>query len=373
MVANKTNIVELTPPPREPPSPPLTNGSSATTEPSRNASPTSDFAPQLNSAADKESEETSVSLLPSSTYSSSSLDSVKKCSKFRRVAPRPSVGRPSFPPSPLRPPEHSRAPSASSVISHHGLPSVVRSPVLHTRETSVGSEERRSNGPNPLSDSAFRQCAEVTPKLTQHVVASSRGSSQVSTPQPSEPTTRIPITPIATPVTSPYISTSSLSRGVSHSSAPYRPGFQPRGVFRIRTDEFAVARKAKCDVGRIERTKLERRLEKLINLHFPIDGAGPSGLKSTVQPRRASSLFDLDISTIKNLDPTDLWKGVLNSQALQGPKAETRGKYFFMREPHDSHFIIAAEQRITPWQEDGTVSRCPLCKYVAALFALYQC
>ncbi|KAF8129002.1 hypothetical protein EV363DRAFT_389387 [Boletus edulis] len=68
----------------------------------------------------------------------------------------------------------------------------------------------------------------------------------------------------------------------TRSSAPYRPGFQPRGVYWPRTDEFAQARKAKHAI-RIERTKLERRLEKLIQLHFP-----PQASESKVTKRLSS-------------------------------------------------------------------------------------
>ena len=48
----------------------------------------------------------------------------------------------------------------------------------------------------------------------------------------------------------------------------YRPGLQPKSVYRLRTDEFAEARKSKRSVGKTERMRLERQLEKLISLHF---------------------------------------------------------------------------------------------------------
>ncbi|KAF8842514.1 hypothetical protein BDN67DRAFT_899109 [Paxillus ammoniavirescens] len=141
---------------------------------------------------------------------------------------------------------------------------------------------------------------------------------------------------------SPPVSNSSLPSVATRSSAPYRPGFQPKGVYRPRTDEFFEARKTKSDATRIERTKLERRLEKLINLHFPIEG---NELKEAKLHRRRSNVFDLDLSSLRNMDASEIWKGVLQSQALQGAKGDIR----------------AAEQRITPWQEDSTVSKCPLC------------
>ncbi|KAJ7915478.1 hypothetical protein B0H13DRAFT_2231863 [Mycena leptocephala] len=118
------------------------------------------------------------------------------------------------------------------------------------------------------------------------------------------------------------------------SAAPYRPGFQPKGVYRPRTDEFIAHRKAhavSAGYASAERTKLERRLEKLIALHFPEEAKSTTGVgrRPGVAPtmnanRRASSFFDLDLKT--------------------------------------------AEQRITPWQEDSSVSKCPLCTLVLFLF-----
>jgi hypothetical protein len=100
-------------------------------------------------------------------------------------------------------------------------------------------------------------------------------------------------------------------------NVPYRPGFQPKGVYRDRTDEFAAVRRVTSDRGRIERSKLERRLEKLIDLHFPREAV------RAVHPpahRRASSFFDFDISDLKNVGAGGLWKGM-----LQSPKADIRG------------------------------------------------
>ncbi|KAG6854597.1 hypothetical protein C0991_004199 [Blastosporella zonata] len=100
---------------------------------------------------------------------------------------------------------------------------------------------------------------------------------------------------------------------------------------------------------KVERTKLLRRLEKLIDLHFPPQesptpttvGAGPRS--SAVSPqgdhRRTSSFFDFDIKKIS--DPAGLWRGVIGNA--------------------DVNLIRAAEQRITPWQDDADVTKCPLC------------
>lgn len=68
----------------------------------------------------------------------------------------------------------------------------------------------------------------------------------------------------------------------------YRPGFQPKGMYRVRTDEFVAARARRKQGGRpdsiqssndgggessksrseLESQRLERRLEKLLSLHY---------------------------------------------------------------------------------------------------------
>ena len=45
--------------------------------------------------------------------------------------------------------------------------------------------------------------------------------------------------------------------------APYRQGFQPKGAYRVLTDEFLSARNRRTDGQRGEERRLERRLEKV--------------------------------------------------------------------------------------------------------------
>lgn len=116
-------------------------------------------------------------------------------------------------------------------------------------------------------------------------------------------------------------------RSAPRSPAPYRPGFQPKGVYRPRTDEFIEARKASRDVGRIERTRLERRLEKLIDLHFPLES---QKLKEKQRPpprptKRLSSIFEMDFSELKGKSASDLWREVVQSQGTPGGKSDIRG------------------------------------------------
>ncbi|KAF8163182.1 FYVE zinc finger-domain-containing protein [Crassisporium funariophilum] len=100
-------------------------------------------------------------------------------------------------------------------------------------------------------------------------------------------------------------------------------------------------------ITRVERTKLERRLEKLIALHFPrhLLSDAEEKLRPAIRHdnRRASSLFDFqNFRNVSFSDPSGLWRGVVGGDTS---KIDFR----------------ATEQRITPWQDDATVSKCPLC------------
>lgn len=74
-----------------------------------------------------------------------------------------------------------------------------------------------------------------------------------------------PQVPHSTPPSRPSsISTSSFpATRRSTSTLPYRPGFQPKGVYRQRTDEFLELRSSVRDKNKIETRRLERRLEKV--------------------------------------------------------------------------------------------------------------
>lgn len=249
---------------------------------------------------------------PDPSCSSTPFTTPKKASTFRRLHP-PRAPQPS---STLRPPgPQSRAPSSSSTITRQfdRSPPPPRSPSLHSRVPSINSivSDARSNSNNqsPSYTPNSSLVATIQPALAPPQLLSASLSSSLS----------------PSPVTLPPVSTSPLSATPPRSSAPYRPGFQPRGVCRDRTDEFSLARNAKHDATRIERTKLERRLEKLIHLHFPVQANEANDQKRPPIERRKSTFFDLDLSNLKNIDASDIWKGVVQSQALQGPKADIRG------------------------------------------------
>ncbi|KAJ7593040.1 FYVE zinc finger-domain-containing protein [Mycena floridula] len=280
--------------------------------------------------------ETAVSFPTAS--SSSSPPATKRASTFRFV---PRTSRAPLPSSLLGgTPTHSRHVSMSERPSPEN-------PELHGRTMSFNSGRPRSvmSPKSPL--------ATQPPTETIHFEPDSPPPEPVSPPVVSPtPVAPVPFAPrmVQSPSTtsSPVPSHPSSPAPVRHPPAPYRPGFQPKGVYRPRTDEFIslrqIARDGDPTLGmekRIERTKLERRLEKLIALHFPVSGQA----RERPPPRaRTSSFFDLsDLRRLSIADAGDLWKGVLSSAASS------------------KDTVRAAEQRITPWQEDVTVSKCPLC------------
>nr|GAT59663.1 predicted protein [Mycena chlorophos] len=281
-------------------------------------------------------------------------DRPRKTSTFRRVPRNSRAPLPSSPlagglghtrtlsasqPTPEQPPQRpqlqQQRPASVLVESRDRIPSLSSSP--SSRPSGLSSPP---DGPNrrystPLNaDAVSATLAVVAPpqrtSSLQAVVTPasiSRASSSQTTRSRQTSPTPVPPSPSAlSPPQTPFSS--------KQASAPYRPGFQPKGVYRPRTDEFIAHRQAhaiSAGYASAERTKLERRLEKLIALHFPEEGKSKQrpGLAATQQQnRRASSFFDLDI------------KGILS-----GGKEDTR----------------AAEQRITPWQEDKDVTKCPLC------------
>ena len=126
-------------------------------------------------------------------------------------------------------------------------------------------------------------------------------------------------------------STSSLLTSVQQrTSAPYRPGFQPGGVRWPLTDDFIALRRAKQEGGghgsnKAERRKLERRLEKLIAIHFPLPSVDsevtvrrgnvkerPGVVLGRPENWRISSLVDFDARSITIKD-TVLWRGIFGS------------------------------------------------------------
>jgi rabenosyn-5 len=284
---------------------------------------------------------------PSPRPALNSLTSSRKGSTFRRLPLRTASSKSALPSSPLRPHStHVRTPSGLSGTTRILDPQPVRTPDTTNRSllplaapTPVTMEHSHPALPilnlpsTPITqgNQGYRPC---TPAST------SQRSTLATSPVMASPTALAPPGVPAASSISPTPSSSSTPALIDqHSStpglrnrtpAPYRPGFQPKGVYRPRTDEFLAARKHKGDVDRVERTRLERRLEKLINLHFPHPDKKRKQLSdrpapAPVQNRRASSFFDIDLTSLTAKSAGDLWKGVVSAQA--GGKNDIRGQY----------------------------------------------
>ncbi|KAG1835586.1 hypothetical protein EV424DRAFT_1357656 [Suillus variegatus] len=354
---------------RDLPSSPTTNSSSTSTElpsptsidvalpdPVQTPVPDEEPVPRTN-GKDKEME------LPISSPTSSITKlppTSPKPSKFRRLRPPPAKSPLA---SPLRPPvTHSPASSTSSrqLDALHAL----HSPVMHSRVTSVTSAISDSGKlpPSvllPRASAPFAQNIISPPPRSSSMVAPlppPKLYSPIPTPGPlPPPSSSAPVSATTSTSGSPAASTPSLPSTSSapasssaqirtstptRSAAPYRPGFQPKGVYRPRTDEFSEYRTKRVDEGRIEQTKLERRLEKLIALHFPVENSVEKGVGARKDEVSVNGR-GMEKRRAFNMDASELWKGVLQSQMIQGSNGDTR----------------AAEQRITPWQDDAAVSK----------------
>ena len=284
----------------------------------------------------------------------------RKVSSFRHVplrnapAPRPKAS------SPLRPQgDHARTLSNVSLSSRH-LDSLQPQPPQGNSSSRVSSAASTPHLQPVTNDKVLPSIPALdvparSPSIrpvdspiavspsSQGVVPPSRASTLVSpsvppptavSPAPSQATS-IPPTPAS--AISPSSSSSSIptARQPTRSTAPYRPGFQPKGVYRPRTDEFIEIRKAGRDSGRVERTRLERRLEKLVNLHFPHPDLvkekekSPENGRLSTQNRRQSSFFDLTFNDLRTKSAGDLWKEVVATQPAPGSKADIRCEHYF--------------------------------------------
>ncbi|CAE6365090.1 unnamed protein product [Rhizoctonia solani] len=290
-------------------------------------------------------------------------------SRFRVVSTRgPNASTQPARPSPLRPTSHfSPGTSTSTTPVHVRTLSNVSTPAFPSpiakiptsASVPVALNERLSpanrNKPLPAVGSVVSAPSLTPPRSNTPTTAPPRSTTPVLAPTPAPAPAR-PITPVAAPVPTsntpvPYAVLSRPSSAspspantpggnTSSRPAPYRAGFQPKGVYRHRTEEFEAIRAKKIEGKRTEEKRLTRRLEKLIDLHF-----SPKEKDAPPPPnRRASSFFDLDLTELKSKSANELWRGVVESKVAQQERA-----------------IRTAEQSITKWEEDKDVSACPIC------------
>ena len=274
----------------------------------------------------------STSVLPSNQRA----PALRKASKFRHVNPVLKSQTP-YLSSPLVPASHRTLSHTSSILLQ---PSRILPADSHQSESELPVQSTTALTSPSLSERALpslppcvpgsntTQKPIIPPLLSSTPVIQTLSSSSVKGDA-------LPLLPGDKPA-------SPRSSAANRLSIPYRPGFQPKGVLRYLTDDFLTLRTLKRDsvdntqgLTRVERDKLERRLEKLISLHFP---SKPLNTTSTLkrrqgsgmakEMRRTSSIFDLDAYTNINLrDAGDFWKSVLVGSFGDNSKPDKRGAY----------------------------------------------
>ncbi|CAE6437443.1 hypothetical protein ACGC1H_004416 [Rhizoctonia solani] len=280
-------------------------------------------------------------------------------SRFRVVSNRgPNASTQPARPSPLRPSSNLSQRTLTAhvrTLSNASTPAspspIARIPTSASVPVSLNERLSPGNRNKPLPAVVFPSL--TPPRSNTPAAAPPRSTTPVFAPTPAPaPRSTTPVV-APTPTSNTPVPYAVLSRASSASPspantggtacsrpAPYRAGFQPKGVYRHRTEEFEAIRAKKIDGKRTEEKRLTRRLEKLIDLHFS------SKEKDAPPPpnRRASSFFDLDLADLKGKSANELWRGVVESKAAQQERA-----------------IRTAEQSITKWEDDKDAAACPIC------------
>lgn len=116
--------------------------------------------------------------------------------------------------------------------------------------------------------------------------------------------------------------------------APYRSGFQPKGVVRHRTDEFVALRAKRRVMTELDDQRMERRLEKLLHIY--------------------SQGFEQESGTIAS-DPSSVWlrRGSMLLDVFSSKKEQEKHRLQQLRR--------LAEQDVVKWQDDKSHPNCTLC------------
>ena len=231
--------------------------------------------------------------------------------------------------------------------------------LTHSHDSSVSLHPRSDKGSNETASTPVVVLPEPSPSVEPVSLPSVKVHITANNQAPSSNSHHHHATPTPAPISKSSSMNSNSNWDVSfkpllpsspasRKPAPYPPGFQPRGAYRVLTDDFLAARRMKHEgeaeggMKRVERTKLERRLEKLINLHFPqpISEAARDGSldeQKQIHPSisglenfKASSIFDFQ--SLKNVnfnDASGLWRGVVNSGLRETTKMDVRGWHIF--------------------------------------------
>ena len=172
--------------------------------------------------------------------------------------------------------------------------------------------------------------------------------------------------------------------------APYKPGYRPKnGVSRLRTDEFLKLRNAKnglvgarkssndFDAGIAKATlaeeRLLRRLDKIIELHFPNSlsgGTRPNLPESSSNTSLAESITASPRKQTGFRRSSDVFGKVLKGVSTFASGNETRCKLTIIANFTScspiTRVLAAADQIVVKWQNDGEALRCPICLFACS-------
>lgn len=136
--------------------------------------------------------------------------------------------------------------------------------------------------------------------------------------------------------------------------APYRPGFQAKGVYRDITENYTAARRGRGEARRLDEGRLQKRLDKLVELHFPHPAAAGgvrTGAGASQPPSRRPRASLSSFSSLTSLS------------SLAAPSPANPSVSFLSRlaSTSNSSAIRDTEQAIVRWQDDASAKRCAVC------------
>ncbi|KNZ60220.1 hypothetical protein VP01_1592g3 [Puccinia sorghi] len=137
------------------------------------------------------------------------------------------------------------------------------------------------------------------------------------------------------------------------SQVPFRSGFQAKGVYRDRTEELLALRNSKQEPKRLEEARLHKRLEKLIDLHFPYH------LQSQEVAENEPLNHSLNPSII-NLSQKLF--GIVKHVSVSTTSSDRVGELGGLSIVGYNSTIRAKEQSIVRWQDDNEVKQCKYCQ-----------
>ena len=171
----------------------------------------------------------------------------------------------SLPPIPIGQRGGTATPTVSSRLASPA-PTTAALPSTPTSSHTIEAPEVPSKGPTPSPTPSTQKTLPTVPQTTppsrpaslpRHTGHTPTHSNTLPVLRPSQHASSASASRSATPVSTPQRASG---------SAPYRAGFQPKGVYRSHTDQFLESRARKRESGRVEQRRLERRLDKVCSI-----------------------------------------------------------------------------------------------------------